>query len=99
MITNGTEKQIAWATEIRATQLAKWDALIADLETAERARNKMLAAIIRKIIDVVSQCDDAATWIDGRDNVSIMLNCMGKKDAAPFGTDARELRNVLVMMR
>lgn len=94
----GTEKQIAWASDIRTANMEKWSAVIADLNTSTRDRDQMLVGIIAKIIATVEDCTDAATWIDGRDNVSVMLHVMGKKDATLFGTDPRELRNVISMM-
>ena len=98
MITTGTPKQIEWATKIRAEKMAKWQAVIDDLNTSTRARNQMLVDIMTKIITTISECTDAATWIDGRDNAGSMLYHLRKKDAALYGTDAREFRNVLDMM-
>ena len=98
MITIGTEKQIASATAIRADKLSKWGTLIAELNSVDRARNQMLADVLSKIVSTVSECADAEVWIDGRDSVAVMLHCIGQKDAALFGTDAREFRNILNMM-
>jgi len=98
MFTTGTPKQIECATKIRAEKMAKWQAVIDDLNTSTRARNQMLVEIMNKIVAAISECADAATWIDGRDGAGSMLYHLRKKDAALYGTDAREFRNVLNMM-
>lgn len=101
----GTEKQVAWATDIRAACLAKWAGVIDELAVDfPRARNVMLVGVIRQIVDTLSQVADASVWIDGRSDAGAMMRQIGtmREDtavAAGFGIDGRELRNIYVMMR
>lgn len=63
-ITIGTEKQIAWATEIKADLSAKWEANYVELTEAWEDADK--SANLRKIIDMAMTCEDSSAWIDAR---------------------------------
>ena len=69
----GTEKQIAWANEIKSRSMSAWSAMAAEYEANGDDRH----AAIRTIADLAGQSDDAETWIDGRDSVSVHLHSMG----------------------
>ena len=66
-ITNGTEKQIAWATTIKTAALASWGRFIATLEARrESPERTAYIAMLRTIADHAATCTDARAWIDAR---------------------------------
>ena len=76
-ITTGTEKQIAWAKDIKAAAVAQWEAAaqhwIARADKAinagkdERAqRHAEVARRIRALAELAAECSNASVWIDGK---------------------------------
>ena len=67
----GTEKQIAWAEEIKARTIKTIDAAIAHLEGMSAPAEKKAAAIaeLNRRLDVVSRMQYAGDMIDGFKNV------------------------------
>lgn len=67
----GTEKQLAWAEQIRSAQmaaLAKWNAGAAELIADEDAENQPeLTAWVAKVSAAIERQTAAAWWIDHRD--------------------------------
>lgn len=59
----GSEKQVAWANEIKAVYVAALDALLATPRTAEftPAQQELFAKLER-----IPEIDDAKWWIDNR---------------------------------
>ena len=97
----GTEKQIAWATDIRAGKMEKWAALIAERNASTRERSQMIARVIGQIVNTLSEASEASIWIDGRNNVSQMLNEMGIliADASTrYDASTADLRDIYSMM-
>jgi len=94
-ITTGTEKQIAWATTIKADSLAAWTEFMGRL-TVEDARRDIVAAIIEQ----AGQITDAATWIDGRGNARYFMRRAGvdHNALAALGFDARLSHNALTAL-
>lgn len=92
-ITTGTEKQIAWASEIKVARLAAW------AEFASRmAPTDERVGIVNALIDAAEKITDAAAWIDGRDNAVVLFASVGldrKALCARFNMDERQTRNVL----
>ena len=71
IILNGSEKQIAWATAIREASVEKWNALLAEAQSAEKRFSRPVKAwIIEKLpaaIEAALAVDSASKWIDSRD--------------------------------
>ncbi len=54
---NGSEKQITWANEIKASKAEQFAAL----------RSKVISSIGTKALDFIESLDSAVFWIDNRD--------------------------------
>ena len=63
----GTEKQIAWANDIREESIARWTKAIENTEFDD-ARPLVIPAM-KRAVEIALACDCASTWIDARDNI------------------------------
>lgn len=76
----GTEKQITWATDIRAqilatARVAEVEAMIAALASRQPAQT----AAVAKALDIVKGETSAAWWIDNRDQtLKLLVGRIGK---------------------
>lgn len=77
----GSEKQIAWATTIRAEKVAELDDLAAKCEALSDTVPAAQADAIRNAIQTARNQADAGWWIDNR-------NCSGRELAQKFHTGA-----------
>lgn len=77
---NGSEKQIAWATDIRKEFIEKTQA---DMKSADK--NDVLD--MKAMLKVADNITEAADWINARRNVKIMFF-----DRADFWEARREIR-------
>lgn len=67
MITlTGTEKQIAWASDIRNAAVAKWKAVIAEWIADDAEYMAPQIADARAIIDRALTVESASAWIESR---------------------------------
>lgn len=96
----GSEKQIAWATEIRADYMARVDRAVAlvdgkmaspTISPTRLAMWQAVAADIAAVAAVAFAISDAAKWIDARDGIysGLMLLC----GTAPSGVNLRQTCN------
>ena len=77
----GSEKQIAWATTIRAEKVAELDELLTKCKTLEGTVPAEQAANIYNAIETARNQAGAGWWIDNR-------NCSGRELAQKFHTEA-----------
>ena len=93
MITTGTEKQIAWASEVKAARLAAWAEF-----GSKMAPTDPRVAILNKLIAAAEEITDASAWIDNRADAAALFASVGldrKALCARFSIDERPTRNVL----
>lgn len=70
----GTEKQIAWATQIRETELKKLtDKFDMMMQDPKAAADKAGMTAMKESIEAVAAHEQAAWWIDNKDCIRVRL--------------------------
>jgi hypothetical protein len=95
-IITGTEKQIAWASQIKAECLVRWNTLRENECIADFGFTDALASLIATAEGIT----DASDWIDSQDNASVLFwgvgIGIGKPETLP--TDMRSYRHLIRLM-
>ena len=78
---NGSDKQITWATEIKASKTEQFATL----------RSKVISPIGTKALDFIESLDSASFWIDNRDRSAMdMLTSLLRGGLSTKGNQSNE---------
>ncbi len=94
----GTEKQIAWATDIRAACLPKWQGAVEQqaIDAGDDEWGNQLLAVMKAILAAAERNTDAAAWINSRDGISYLIDTHNLR--ASLGVSRQPFRAALSIL-